>query len=303
LGIGLAYAKISGASENVTPNSSEEQDDTSDIDEIDGYLQGPALALTLDMGTRFRLTPTWNLYVGLGINHLLALNSKQNQDDQRLSKNRLTFYNFNVGGSYTFNPNPKIFIPTQGPKKSRIKLGTFHAFAKAPWQAFATPGTQQSSTNRPPSTDNKPQIEDKEVYYLVGLYAQGSVQLANNHALTIGSEWVYNNGIKKENDNQTNVNQTTSLNAFSTSKFQKSVLLGHEFLWGKIAFGQAIAMYVFNEAYQANPLFGSFYTRLTLDCYATKFLSVGTSIKTNILPNPTQYIAFDYIDFRLAYTF
>jgi hypothetical protein len=272
LGIGVAYAQIPG-------HHPYDQPEDEPMPEVNDYMQGPALDLGLDMGIRFRLTHKWNMYAGLGINYLLAFTREGNQDNgELLPRKRLTLANLNISGSYTFNPHPDIFVRTQGPRKSRIDIGMLHSFTKA--------------NPRSPSQNQKDDTKasDDELYYLGGIYAQGSLQLFNNHALTLGSEWVKNRAATKETQGMVR-----------DSNLQVGFLVGHEFLLEKLTFGQAVGFHAYNDA--VTPPFGSLYTRLTLNYHLTKSLFFGTSAKTTLLPEKGKFVAFDYIDLRFGYSF
>lgn len=276
LGIGIAYTRVPGHHPDTPP----EEEDAS---EIGDFMQGPSLDLGLGIGMRYRLTPKWHIYAGLGVHYLLAFYREEEEDGKLLSRTSLTLYNFNIGGSYTFNPNPQAYTRQEAPRKSRIDISTFHSFKKA---NTPKPGPSQHG-------NSSPSKEGDNLHYVGGLYAQGSLQLANNHAVTLASEWIKNQAAKKETKNK-----------IRSSDLQVGALLGHEFWWGKLTFGQAVGCYLLNDTIK--PPFGSLYTRLTLTYYFTDALFIGTSLKTAILPDKEdkdKYVEFDYVDFRLGYSF
>jgi hypothetical protein len=275
LGIGIAYAKIPG-NHPYTPDEDEE------MPQVDDFMQGPSLDLALGFGIRYRLTPKWHIHTGLDLDYLWAFDQEV-KDDKPAQRKILTLYNLSLGTSYTFNPSPHNYARAEGPNKSRIDVAILNAFKKDP-----SPKPNKTLSDNPAS-DN-PASEDDKLYYIGGLYTQGSLQIANNHALTLASEWI-KNGLSKKN----------LANKLKQTDLQVGVLGGHEFLWGKITFGQAFGGYLLNNDIDA-PL-GIFYTRLTLNYHITSFLFVGTSLKTVVFPDPNTYLKFDYIDFRIGYSF
>jgi hypothetical protein len=274
LGIGIAYAQIPG-NHPYTPEEDEE------MPEVEPFMESPSLDLALGFGIRYRLTPQWHIHTGLGLDYLWALTQEQ-EGDKPTQRKILTMYNLSLGGSYTFKPSPHNYARAQIPKKSRIDVAILNTFKKAQ--------TPKSGKTKSEHSDANTASEDDKLYYVGGLYTQGSLRIANNHALTLATEWIKNGAVKKYIENK-----------LRDTDLQVGALLGHEFLWGKLTFGQAAGAYFLNDVIE--PPFGSVYTRLTLNYHITSFLFVGTSLKTAILPDPNTYLKFDYIDFRIGYSF
>lgn len=119
-----------------------------------------------------------------------------------------------------------------------------------------------------------------------GVYGMGltlSWQTGKTHALTTGAE-VYNDigaAIRMRNDG-----------LIGRSSVRSGVLLGHEFLWGKIRFSQQLGIYVFDQT----PYYDSWYHRWGLLYALNEHLSAGVVIKAH-----KQVASFP--DLRLVYSF
>lgn len=138
---------------------------------------------------------------------------------------------------------------------------------------------------------------DGKYYYVGGIYGQWSIPVHGNHALTLATEWIMDG-----------VTEQARKDMINSSSLKISFLGGHEFRWGKILFGQQLGFYVMNsDGIQASLEEIYFYTRLGLDYKITNFLTLGTSLKTNVLLTRKQenfiQMDTDFIDFRISYSF
>lgn len=267
LGIGMAYLTMPGYHFSSDPSDEEKQK----MLQVADFRKGASLNLSLDFLWKLRLAPKWYLYAGIGLDYLPDFTKQDQGEDQEIAKKHLTFLNASLGGSYILNPSPYNYARLQTPKKSRIDVSVFNSFRKAQ------------------ENPDEAQV-DKPYYPLVGLYTQGSLQLLNNHALTLASEWVKDWATKEE------------IKGKARKDFlQVGFLAGHEFLWGPVTFGQALGIYLLNSA--ISPPLGSFYTRFTLNYHLTKFFFIGTSLKTVILPDKQTLAKLNYVDFRIGYSF
>lgn len=102
----------------------------------------------------------------------------------------------------------------------------------------------------------------------------------------------------------------------NTSSIQMSMMLGHEFVWGKLNFGQYVGAYLLNNTSEIEKPFiynDLGYIRLGVNYRITHYLYVGTSLKIDVLPTPRnlagkfsngrEYTRINYLDFRIGYTF
>lgn len=263
VGIGAAYVQVPENHRWTKKTEGEE------IPEIDAFRQGPSLALAWALLLKFRFNAQWHLHGGVNFDYLPYL--RKEEPDER---NRdLTILTALLGVSYTVNPSPHNYPRAQGPRKTSINVAMLHAFRKPDPSLVA---------------------DDNKYYYVGGLHGQWSCQLVNNHALTVGTEWVKDWAAKKELDERV-----------KKEDLKVSFLIGHEFLWGKLTFGQQVGAYILNDV--ITPPFGSFYTRLGLDYKLMSFLFIGVGLKTAILPTiedwrNAKFTKTAWIDFRIGYS-
>jgi hypothetical protein len=96
---------------------------------------------------------------------------------------------------------------------------------------------------------------------------------------------------------------------------QVSTMIGHEFVWGKLNFGQYVGFYLFNNLFQEKAyLYNDLgYIRLGLNYRITQHLYLGTSLKIDVFPTPIaiegtqqtskEFTRINYLDFRVGYSF
>ncbi|MEM7055511.1 MAG: hypothetical protein AAF392_01325, partial [Bacteroidota bacterium] len=241
LGIGVAHIKAPG-----NQTQTEEQE----VPAVAAFRQGPSLYLTFSLLLKYRLTPKWHLHTGVNFDCLPSLNKKKS-DKEEDSKD-LTIYTASAGVSYTFNPSSYNYPRPQGPRKSRIDIAALNSFRK-------TNPDLAEEYGRYHRGDNK-------YYYVGGLHGQWSLQLGRNHALTLATEWIKDRATKKELEE---VPRQADLKV--------SLLVGHEFLWGKLVFGQQLGVYAMNDT--TIPPLRLFYTRLGVNYRFTDFLFIGVNLK------------------------
>ena len=264
LGIGAAYVKVPGNH----PWTKEKEDEDQEVPEVAAFRQGPSLDLAFGLLLKLRLTPKWHLYTGVSLDYLPYLNKKE--PDEKEDNKDLTLCTASIGASYTFNPSPYNYPRPQGPRKSRIDIAILNSYRK---------------------TDPNLVEEDNKYYYVGGLHGQWSFQLGRNHALTLATEWIKDLATKKELPR-----------AVRQDDLKVGFLGGHEFLWGKLIFGQQLGVYAMNEVIHP-PFFSLLYTRLGLNYRFTDFLFVGVNLKTAVLPTSKELTKIDFIDFRIGYSF
>lgn len=293
IGAGIAYLTIPGVYNPVEIDEEDEEASSLIPQDPESFREGISLNILIDILLKYRLTPNWHLYFGIGMDYLPHFSSKEDEDSDTNDpdtegriNHSIKMYTISLGGGYTFNPNP--YAPTRklGSQKSSIDIAYLSSFRKA-------------DLSKTPSDE-----EENKYYYIGGLHAQWSYQFFNNQAIVVGSEWVKNYARKKELE--------TSV---KKDYLQVSFLLGHEFLWGDLIFGQYAGIYALNNA-SANAsspfknLSNLLYLRLGLNYKITNYLGIGTNLKISVFPtsvekNPpsVEYTRIDYLDFRIVYSF
>lgn len=305
-GVGIAYIKMPGAFSSVKPTKADDDEDYSDLlANVDPFREGASLNLTFDLLVKYRLTPRWHLYLSLGADYLPELSFSKTSEENTVTdpaKNNKTIelYTASLGCSYTFNPS--IYNPDRilDPKKAtRIDISFLNSFRKPEFSNNEkTPNNNQGPNTQSNDTDTK-------YHYIGGLHAQWSMRIFNNQAIVLGTEWIKDYALKKEIEK-----------SIKKSNLQASFLIGHEFLWGKLIFGQYIGIYALNNRL---PLFpndpaknfsNKAYLRLGLNYKITDYLHVGTSLKIGIYPHSrvskpvvTDITRIEYLDFRIGYNF
>eukprot|EP01132_Coremiostelium_polycephalum_P000157 gene157-210_t len=251
------------------------------------------LNFLLDVLIKYRLSPNFHLNGSIGADimpHLAQLepNNAPSTAKRHISKTFI-MYRASLGCSYTFNPSNYQPTRTIPERKNRVDFSYL-------------------STLRRPRNFTKKSTMDPSFCYVGGIHTQWSIRLARNHAVVIGSEWIKDGALKKE--------ITTLERPYAREQnLQASVMLGHEFLWGKFICGQHVGFYLINNAPPSlsdrlKPIGNLFYTRLGLNYQITDYLHIGTNLKislyptsTVLKPTSTLYARFEYIDFRIGYSF
>lgn len=303
-GVGFAYLNIPGGFSSIdkTPADEEEEVEPDSAADVDPFRQEVDLDIILDIMVKYRLTPNWHFHFSLGVDYFPVLFTDVEDDTTSISpraKKAIEIFTASLGCSYTFNPSQYNPVRMHRHPRNLVSLALLNSFRKAyPININTNAGgnQQQNSADTP----------DK-YYYLGGLHVQWSYQLASNHALVFGSEWVKDWALKKELENK-----------LKRDNLQVSLMAGHEFIWGQLNFGQYIGFYVHNNANSENERQFTFneiaYARFGLNYRITDYLYVGTSLKVSILPTnkdvgrskqsaPMEYTRLDYVDFRVGFTF
>ncbi len=122
----------------------------------------------------------------------------------------------------------------------------------------------------------------KTYLFSPGMEVKFSHQVARISAITIGSEWLYDNGTRFE-----------IAQAGRTESPQKAgIALGHEFLFGRFIFSQQLGAYVYRPFRVRDDL----YQRYTLMYRYSPHVSFGGSLKAH------KHVA-DFLDFRIGWSF
>ena len=300
LGVGLYYAHIpvknfkdpkDPKGGNATP--------TPDVT-IPDFRKGASLDLSLTLICKIKFNPHWTLSPSVGFNYVPYLSS---EDDKTLVQTKpptsrhLRIVTVGLGLGYTFNPSRIRYPSLKNLKINRVDLGMLHAIKKY------QPSPPKSTNKQPPpksqANSNNSSSNDKKYYYVGGIYAHWSIRVSQSNAITLSTEWIKDWATKEAIKDR-----------IKKDHLKASFLAGHEFLWGKLIFGQQIGFYVINNAdYES-----SFYGRLGLDYRITEHFFVGASYKADLnimLNSATAFLQsmtrnepkMDFIDFRIGYSF
>jgi hypothetical protein len=213
------------------------------------------LAFPLQLGSAvyFRLKPRWLLDATLVYNHI------------------------SNGGIRT--PNAGINWPTAA-------VGLHHYWhtpalynrAKKDWRTEHPPKTRLDATLflafKEPSS--------KLYLFSPGIEWKASRQVTRMSALTLGGEWLYNNGARVE----------IAQAGRTENPHQIGVAIGHEFLLGKFLFGQQFGAYVY-KPYRVRD---DVYQRYSLLYRISNNVSAGISLRAH------KHVA-EFVDVRLGYSF
>lgn len=303
-GVGISYLNIPGGFSSLNPippdpANEEEKAEPYSAADVDAFRQEIDLNLIFDILVKYRLTPRWHLHFSLGLDYFPALfTDLDNTNVAARSKKAIEIYTASLGCSYTFNPTQYNPIRAHRRPKNLVDIALLNSFRKAYLTNNMNAGGDQQQSNI-----NK----SDQYYYLGGLHVQWSYQLVGNHALVFGSEWIKDWALKKELEKK-----------FKRDNLQISFMLGHEFLWGKLQFGQYLGVYVLNntplENYKQFLFNDLFYARFGLNYRITEYLYVGTNLKVSLLPTnkdigkgqqlrPLEYTGLDYLDCRIGFSF
>jgi len=290
LSLGIIYANI--PSTNFKDLPANEGDDSTTLPDTgyaqDFYRQGLHWDLSLALVTKINITPYWQLSPSIGLSYLSPFGKEHKEHQKALEDTSLNSYILSVALGYTPNPSLISYSSEKHDKSSRISIGWLSAFKEFNSSALGIHAHELS---------DHPMEGDGKYYYVGGIYGQWSVPVHGNHALTLATEWIMDG-----------VTEQARKDMINSSSLKISFLGGHEFRWGKILFGQQLGFYVMNsDGIQASLEEIYFYTRLGLDYKITNFLTLGTSLKTNVLLTRKQenfiQMDTDFIDFRISYSF
>jgi hypothetical protein len=287
--MGVVYANIPGTNFKELDPEDEELMVSDDVFAEVFYLKGIHLDLSLALNVTIRLTPQWQLTPNVGFSYMPLMVSKVPNDDVQHPQDNMNLKILTAGIGLGYTPNPSLVHYPSVPNspKSRMDIGWLSAPKK-----FVTVSHESTST----SQSNQQEDTDSEgkYYYVGGIYGQWSLQLCNSHALTLATEWIHDGAA-----------QQTLKHLIKPSPLKISLLLGHEFRWGKFMFGQQLGVYLMNNVPKEMTI--PLYARLGVDYRLTDSLFVGTSLKAIVLSEGNYFsinsIKKDFIDFRIGYSF
>ena len=225
--------------------------------------EGLNLHLLLGLIYNAEITTAWHFTMGLNYHYLPSFSKNSEKKEDR----NFSFVSMNIGVGYTPNPGNTTYAYRPRPKQNRVDVGFL------------------SSLKR------NDQDQKEKRYYVGGVYGHYSIQARGNSALTFTTEWIRDLAAGEKLKRARKIN---------TKDLKISLLMGHEFLWGNLVFGQQLGVYVLNLYVPDEfPL----YLRLGLNYRVTKALFLGVNVK-NCLENDEGSLAIkvDFVDFRIGYS-
>lgn len=123
-------------------------------------------------------------------------------------------------------------------------------------------------------------FEKKESFFAYGAMGSLSRKFAPMHGISAAAEWHYHEEMARRIEWQEE----------SVSAHRAAVLIGHDFLFGKVVFSQQIGVYVYDEFRHYDPI----YHRWTLSYVLPNGFSFGTSLKAH------RHVA-EFLDVRIGF--
>ena len=287
LGVGIVYADI--PTQNAQHNLS-----SNDIEKYS--LPNLYLELALALGVNVRLTPHWQLSPSIGCGYLYSWDRKRRFEEYSEDINTFTG---SIALGYTPNPSIKRYNTGHG-KSSRIDVGYLSAFRHPDPKPLGHDLSEKDDLKEVKKLPGYKEAIEK-AYYIGGVYAQGSLPLHKNHALTCATEWIWDRASKHELKDK-----------METSLLKINLLVGYELRYGKCLLGAQIGTYLIDNALrfdEALPM-SQIHIRGGLCYRITDYLSVGVGLKTKAFlklrakkEDMIEEVQRDYIDFRIGYSF
>lgn len=247
LGVGGAYVRIPGYKSYKSSRYS-----AVNAPSIKEFRAGPSLFLTWGFLLKWKITPHWHITNGLSFDWIPYTSQKTQLT--RLDRNLVVITEF-VGASYTPEPTLRSYNRLSQPSRAHTKLALVQGIRKG------QPKTQASPN---------------KYYYVVGIHGQWRYRLANNYALTIGTEWLRDKSSSKK-----------LVSNVLGRDFKVSLLMGQEFLLGKLTLGQTVGAYGLNDSI-SHRWWGRFWGRLSLDYQVKDHLLIGIGWQGTILPSSQE---------------
>ena len=263
LGVGGAYVKIPGYKSYKRSRYS-----TVNTPSIQAFRSGPGLFLTWGFLFKWKINAYWHITQGLSFDWI-PYTSHKNQS-VRLDRNLAIITGF-VGASYTPEPSLHSYSKLSRPSRTHTKLALVQGIRKG------APKTQASPN---------------KYHYVVGIHGQWRYRLVNNYALTMGTEWL------RDRSYQSNLVSNVQARGLKVS-----LLMGQEFLLGKLILGQTVGAYGLNDGVR-DRWWGRFWGRLSLDYQVKEHLLIGIGWQGTILPSSQEPILVrrEGLNLSLGYT-
>ncbi|MFO0089487.1 MAG: acyloxyacyl hydrolase [bacterium] len=180
--------------------------------------------------------------------------------------------NLNLGASYRHTSNAGVKLPNKGinwttanfgltyntsdpvnTKKLKNRFNAYKFTHKNFWE-LSVFGAIRNLNN-----------ESATKYGIAGFQLQHNWQTAKTHAFNVGTEFFIDNSLAK---------QIKIENNKSSIGLRQGILVGHQFLWGKVNFGQQIGFHLINPENK----YTTMYHRWTITHKITSHFSAGVSL-------------------------
>lgn len=180
--------------------------------------------------------------------------------------------NLNAGISYRHTSNGGVKLPNKGINWTTTNIGlVYHTSKPQNTKILKSRFTSNQRINKNfwelsmfgavRSLTNESPIK----YGIFGINIQHNWQTARTHAFNVGTEFFIDNALSEQIKNE---NQVSSIG------LRQGLLIGHQFLWGKVNFGQQIGFHLINPQNK----FSTLYHRWTISHSVTKKISIGVSL-------------------------
>lgn len=289
LGVGIVYVNIPGTNFKESNPKHKATVTSDDAPAENFYLQGFHLDLSLALAANIRLTPQWQLSPSIGFSYMPRMIGQVPNGGEQCPQDSMHLKTFtaSIGLGYTPNPSLEHYPSLRSNRESSIAIGMLAAPKK-----LATVSQVSLSASQPNQQEDS--NSRGKYYYVGGIYGQWSLQLCNSHALTLATEFIHDGAA-----------QQMLKHRIKSSPLKMSLLLGHEFRWGKFTFGQQLGFYLMNSLFEEMGI--PVYARLGVAYKLTDVLFVGTSLRVIVLPEENHFsiksIKKDFIDFSIGYLF
>lgn len=197
-------------------------------------------------------------------------------------------WNLRLAGNYNHVSNGGLSLPNKGVNYPTLSLGADYAPLGIDFKARA-----KNLDKSPPDprwriyagvtgTLKRPAPSDTRQTRVWGIWTQAVYYVGRWSGLNLGVEWI-NDGARKIKMQRENVPGRHERGA---------ILVGHQFLLGKVMFSQQLGIYFFDQFKLNDPV----YQRFGLGLHVTKRLFAGFSLKTH------RHVA-DLLELRMAWGF
>jgi hypothetical protein len=209
--------------------------------------------LMVGLGLQFRVDPHWSLRLAANFNHV-------SNGGISLPNKGLNYPTLSLGADYApqgidFKARAKNYDRSPPAPRLRLYAGML------------------GSLKRPSGADTRQQA-------VLGAWLHGVYYVGRWSGLNVGAEWIDDRARRVKMDRE----------GIPGRSERGSVLVGHQFLLGRVVFSQQLGIYVFDQFKLNDPV----YQRFGLGMHVTKRLFAGISLKTH------RHVA-DLLELRVGY--
>jgi hypothetical protein len=195
-------------------------------------------------------------------------------------------FGINLSANYNHISNAGIKEPNIGVNYPTASIGLDYTLNPAPFEDLLRQkyqGVKKRRYDVSLSSFAKKIMESPTYFIVVGASTGVSQQVGRMSALTLGAEWIWDGSLKWRMENELN----------SKNDYQRgAVLVGHEFLMGRLTFSQKLGVYVYDQTNFNDPV----NQRYGINYHLTNTLFTGIHLKAH-------RHAADLMEFRLGWSF